>query len=307
MAIVGVLLLGWALLAPVAAATSSPGSPLRVTVTIPPLVWLVSSVAGPDVEVAALVDAGESPETFQPTDRQVTDAARSEIFFRVGVTSEQGNWLQFLERRERPRVVDLREGVALRAMAAGHGRHHAADDPGRAQHFGSEDHGLDPHIWLSPQRLEIMAGTIAAALAEVLPGRKAVYDRNAAAVRSELRRLDEELRTALAPVRGRTFFVVHPAWGYFAHDYGLRQVAFEAEGQAPSEAELSELVRKGRRLGIRTLFVQPQTRSSAPASLARALGARLETLDPLAVDLPENLRRAGESLRVALAPNENGP
>jgi zinc transport system substrate-binding protein len=36
--------------------------------------------------------------------------------------------------------------------------------------------------------------------------------------------------------------VFHPAWGYFAHAYGIKQVPIEIEGKAPEPAQLKERI-----------------------------------------------------------------
>ena len=269
-------------------------TPLRVTVTVPPLVWLVSQVAGPEVVVDHLVEVGENPETFQPTDRQITGVARSTLFFCIGVEAENGPWLKALQDSSVLEVVDLRQGLKLRAMAHGGATGH--------HHHHHHRESMDPHTWLSPRRLVIMANTVARNLAEVDPAGAADYEARATTVISDLEELDRELRTRLAPVEGRTFFVFHPAWGYFADDYGLQQVSIEIEGKEPSERELTQLVRRARDLGMRTLFVEPIVQSSTPKILARAVGARVESLDPLATDLPTNLRHVAERMLVALEP-----
>lgn len=285
------------------------GAPtLRVTVTVPPLVWLIAEVAGPDVVVEHLVEIGEAPETFQPTDQRITRLARSTLLFRVGVTAENGPWFHALETNSSIEVVDLRRGLSLRAME--HHHHHHGHRPERAHEdeatteATSSHDGMDPHIWLSPRRLAIMAGTVAANLAAVDPGNADGYHQRATAVGARLRALDDRLTARLAPVHGRAFFVFHPAWGYLADDYGLRQIAIEIEGKEPTEHELTRLVRRARTLGTHTLFVQPQRHSATPAALARALGARLETLDPLALDLPANLEHVAERLLAAMLPKE---
>ena len=287
---------------------------LRVTVTVPPLAWLVAEVAGPEVVVEHLVEAGDAPETFQPTDLRITGVARSALFFRIGVAAEQGPWLQALQDSGRTQVVELRQGLALREMK---GHHHGGDrlpshdrEEAGAGHQEGEHHaaggGMDPHIWLSPRRLEVMAATIARNLAAVDPLRSAGYEERGAGLIARLRALDAELRDRLAPVRGRTFFVFHPAWGYFADDYGLHQAAIEIAGKEPTEAELTRLVRTARAHSVRTLFVQPQIHGATSHTVARAVGARVETLDPLAADLPANLRHVAERLLAALRPAEGG-
>ncbi len=287
----------YSLLPALAGAADRSSPPLRVTVTVPPLVWLVSEVAGPDVVVEHLIEVGEIPETFQPTDVRITAVARSALFFRIGVEAENGPWLKALADSGTLEVVDLRQGLALRAMKP---------ESGAAESSGSQasGEGMDPHTWLSPRRLAIMAATVARHLSDADPTGAAGYNERAEALATRLRDLDAELRDRLAPVEGRAFFIFHPAWGYFADDYGLKQIAIEAEGKEPTEEELTRLVRRARDLEMRTLFVQPQVRSITAWNVARAVGAQIENLDPLATDLPANLRHAAERLLAALRPEE---
>ncbi|MDD4366040.1 MAG: zinc ABC transporter substrate-binding protein, partial [Synergistales bacterium] len=70
----------------------------------------------------------------------------------------------------------------------------------------------------------------------------------------------------------------------------------EMEGKEPKAGEMAALVELARRETIRVLFVQPQFSQKAAKVLAGATGASVETLDPLAEDWDENLRRAAEAL-----------
>ena len=67
-------------------------SSLEVVVSIEPHRWLVEQIGGAKVEVKVLVEPGESPATYQPTDAQVTRLMRSDLFFRAGVPFESGLW-----------------------------------------------------------------------------------------------------------------------------------------------------------------------------------------------------------------------
>ena len=105
------------------------------------------------------------------------------------------------------------------------------------------------------------------------------------------------IRDVLDPYRGRIFVVFHPSWGYFADDYRLEQIAIEIEGKQPSDAELTEIKRATATHGITVVYVQPQIAGQAAHALAEAIGARVETLDPLAPDVPANLRHVADRLR----------
>jgi zinc transport system substrate-binding protein len=293
----GILLLAASLLG---CARSAPdgNTGLSVAVSVLPEKWMVQQLAGDRVQVSTLVLPGDNPHTYQPSDAQVSRLMGSAVFFRVGAPFENGPWFQAIQSSGRVRIVDLREGIELLDM----GPH--ADHPAERGPPGTDpDHheaGKDPHIWLSPRLLKIQATTMARALAEVDPAHRADYDRRLAAFHERLEALDEALRAKLGPLREKAFFVFHPAWGYFAHDYGLRQVAIEVEGKEPSDRELTQVQRQARQSGAKVILVQPQISGRGAQAVAQAAGAKLVTADPLAEDLPATLEHVADVLANSL-------
>lgn len=249
---------------------SAAEEPLAVVVSVAPQSWLVEQIGGGRVEVRVLLAPGESPGLYQPTDAQVTQLVRSAIYFRIGVPFEGGPWFNAIHAMGRPEVVDVRDGVDV--------------------------HENDPHIWLSPGRLKIQARTVATALARVDPEHRGEYASGLQRVELELDRLDREIRQRLEPYSGRTFFVYHPSWSYFAEDYELRQVAVEIDGKDPSDRELTELQRLARSKRISVVFVQPQIRGRGAEAVATTIGGRVEVLDPLMSNVPANLLAVAEML-----------
>ena len=277
-ALSGVALALWA--PSVARATGASATPLEVAVTGAPQKWLVEQIGGERVRVTALVAPGDSAETYLPTDAQATGVMRSAVYFRVGVASENSPWFDALERSGTIEIVDLRDGVEL--LAAPH-----VHEPG--EHDVRSGIEKDPHIWLSPRRLKQQARTVAETLTRLDPDAGGDGGRRLASFEQRLDHLDAELRRLLAPHSGRSFLVVHPAWGYFAADYGLRQLTLELEGKAPGEAEVTALQGLAREHGVRVVFVEPQTTRRGAETLASALGGRTDMLDPLAADVAANL------------------
>lgn len=272
--------------------------PLAVAVTIAPQAWLVEQVGGDRVAVTSLVGPGESPATFQLSDRRVSLLMRSAVYFRIGVPGEQGPWFDTLRRSGRVEIVDLRDGVELLALPRHHHDSHHHDDAAE-----SEPHAaMDPHIWLSPRRLRPMARTVAETLERLDADAGGHYRRRLDALVARLDRLDVELRDQLAPLAGRAFMVFHPVLGYLASDYGLRQLAIEIEGKEPSDAELTELMRIARREALSVVFVQPQIRGRSAEIVARAIGGRVVVLDPLAADVAANLNAVAGQIAGAMAP-----
>ncbi|AKJ63580.1 putative zinc transport system zinc-binding lipoprotein AdcA precursor [Kiritimatiella glycovorans] len=266
---------------------------LRVQTSIPPLKTFVERVGGDGVEAATVLRAGESPAVYRPRPREVAALLKADLFFRVGVPFEDALLPRIRTARGGPEVVDLRRGLKLRRMPEAH-RHDGHD-----QH--SHDHGRsDPHVWLDPDRVRIMARTIRDTLIRRDPGREKEYRRRCDLFIDELDRLDERIGTMLAPYEGRTFYVVHPSFGYFAEAYELEQAAIEPGGKAPGPAHLRSWIRRAREERIGAVLVQPQFPQNAARAIAEEAGARLIEVDPLDPDYGRNLLRMAESLKEAL-------
>jgi len=261
---------------------------VSAAVSIMPQAWLVRELGGDRVRVITLVGSGESPHSYQPTDRQVSEVMRADLYFRVGIPLEEDTWFRAIRQADRVRIVDMREGIRLRDMHA----HCAHDHPHHHEHAAAKD----PHIWLDPELLAMQAETVATALIQVDPDHAEAYRSNLSKLRFRLDELDKSIAAALEPHRGKSFFVFHPAWGYFCDRYGLRQIAVEIDGKEPTDSELTELQRQATKQGARIIFVQPQITGRAAKAVADSIGGRVEVADPLAPDVPENLEKMARAI-----------
>jgi zinc transport system substrate-binding protein len=184
---------------------------------------------------------------------------------------------------------------------AGHG-HEKGDHHGEGEH--EEDHhehtGLDPHIWLSPPLVKIQASTILAALQGADPAHRSDYAANFNAFTTRVDQLDADLKKTFAGKTGLQFMVFHPAWGYFAHAYGLKQVPIEIEGKNPKPAQLKELIEHAREDGIKVIFVQPQFSAKSAKLVAQEIGGQVAFADPLAEDWMANLREVAGKFQKAM-------
>ena len=258
----------------------------RVVVSIPPEAYLVDRVSGGRVSVTVLVPAGADPHTYEPTPRQMAELSRARLYFRIGVDFESSLVPKIREAVPNLQIVDLRAGIRLRRLEGDAG--------------GEGGGGEDPHCWMSPLNARIMTRTIVEALSEADPAGATIYQENGEALTQELSMVHEHISAALAPLRGRCLLVRHPAFGYFADLYGLRQVAVERLGAEPSAADLARLVDRARRCSARVIFVQPEFSRESAMALAREIGAAVVPIDPLAYDYVENLRRIAGAVREAL-------
>ncbi|MBW1723394.1 MAG: zinc ABC transporter substrate-binding protein [Deltaproteobacteria bacterium] len=258
---------------------------LKVFVSILPQAYFVERIGGEAVDVEVLVGPGQSPATYEPTPKQMARLGRARVYFRVGTPFEKGFIRKVKAAFKNLEIVDTRKGVPLRYFSTSRGD-------------GTEV--PDPHIWLDPKRVRIQAATICDTLCRLLPERAETFRRNLQNFLEDLERLDRRIADILGPLKGGTFFVFHPAFGYFGDSYGLKQEAVEIAGKQPGPRQLAELIERARRKHVRVIFVQPQFARNLAEKVARAIGGAVVPIDPLPRDYLKGLERMAEALRKGL-------
>lgn len=241
-------------------------------VSILPQAYFVERVGGDYVNVNVMVGPGQSPATYEPTPKQMARLGRSQLYFRIGTPFERGFIDKISHTFTNLTIIDTRKGVRLR--------------------YFKQSQGLevpDPHIWLDPKRVKIQAETIAKALKETDPDHADEFEKNLRTFQSDLDSIDAKIARILAPLKGGNLYVFHPAFGYFAESYGLTQIPVETEGKEPSPKQLSRLINKAKKEGVRVIFVQPQYATKEARTVARAIGGAVVPINPLPRDYLRNL------------------
>ncbi|HEV8631718.1 MAG TPA: zinc ABC transporter substrate-binding protein [Thermoanaerobaculia bacterium] len=262
-----------------------PHARVTVAATVPPQAWLVRRLGRDRVDVEVLLPPGASPHTYDPTPQQVARLASAQLVVEVGHPSflfERRLLDALTSRQPPPLVVDM-----MSAVAGANGE-------------------TDPHVWLSPAVMRATARQVSAALVRLDPGAAPLFRQQLAGVLADIERLDADLHRTLDGLPRRRFLVYHPAWDYLARDYGLEQVAIEAEGKEPSPRQLVALVERARRDGTGIVFVQSGYYDRPARAVAGEIGARVVAVDPMAEDWPANLRRVAALLRGALGGGASG-
>lgn len=279
-----------ALLAALSLAACAPEpEPERETlcVSILPLRSLVGEIVGDDFRIDVLVPPGASPETFEPTPRQIVALDKARMIFGVGLLDFEVSLLQKIENREK--LVILSRGIKLLEGTCAHARHHDTVDGGRAEEDAhNHAHGIDPHIWTSPRELQRMAANAYEAIHAAWPD-STKYTENYRRLSRELQELDRRTAGKIARSGVKAFIIYHPALTYYARDYGIRQVAIENEGKEPSARELTRIIKQARADGITRILYQSQFPASAVEIIARDLNATSVAIDPLREDVLANI------------------
>jgi zinc transport system substrate-binding protein len=288
----------------------------RVVASIQPIHGLVAAVMEGVGEPTLIVRGYGSPHTYQMRPSEAQALQEADVVFRVGEGLETFLTRPLANLPHHARIVELMETPGLTLLEAreggpwephdharddhghdhdhahaddDHGHDHDHDDHGHDHgHDGHHRHGLyDGHIWLDPENARLMVGMIAAALAEVDPGRAEIYRSNAESARERLAELDAELGQRLEPVRDAGFIVFHDAYQYLEHRYGLNALGSITVGpeRMPGARRLSEIRARIGEVGATCVFREPQFESALIETVVEGTGADRGVLDPLGADL----------------------
>ena len=254
----------------------------EIIVSIEPLRYLVEQITQGDMEVGVLVPAGASPETFDPTPRQMAEVDDAKLLLTTGLIDFEKNLLERIGDKDKmvnlSRGIDLIEGEHSHAEATHeHHEHHEHHAEG-AHH--AHHHGVDPHIWTSPRELKIMARNAYEAIATHYP--TADYEAGYEAIMQRLEELDSYCQKCFEAADTKAFVIYHPALGYLARAYGLEQIAIENDGKEPSARQIGQIIDSAREKGVKVLLYQVEFPRSVVDVVAKDMGVEAMQINPLA-------------------------
>ncbi len=286
---------------------------MAVSVSILPQKFFVQKVAGDKVSVQVMVQPGNSPATYEPTPKQMMELSKTQLYFSIGVPFEK-RWLERFQQAALDTVfVDAVRGIEKLPMQKhmhaeqdhGHGAHREHEEhdhhEDEANGHHDEDHaGLDPHVWLDPGNVKVIARNISEALIQADPASKDYYEANLRTFLDELDTLDRQIKSLLQNRSSDEFIVFHPSWGYYAKAYGLTQVPIEIEGKNPKQKDLMELIRFAKEHGIKAVFVAPEFSQKSAEMIAKSIGGETISVSPVAPQWDKNLLQMSKALAKVL-------
>ena len=262
-------------------ALSRANDQLTAIVSILPQAYFLKRIGAEHIDVSVMVPEGGNPHTYEPTPTQLKKVSHAQLYVKMGsgIDFERAWMSKITYFNPDMTVCDSSQGIHLLEM-----KHddpdfaHKKKDRHRVHHHGTKD----PHIWLSPSNAIIMVENMKSSLAELDPAHRAIYEENTRELVADLLDLKQELSSHLETIAQREFFIVHPAWGYFANEFHLKQRAIEDFGKDPTPRQLTKIVHDAKKLNARIIFISPQFNSKNAKVIAREINGTVATIDPLA-------------------------
>ena len=164
-----------------------------------------------------------------------------------------------------------------------HGHHHHND--------------FDPHTWVAPSNVRIMAKNIFNTLSQNDPANSSFYRKNYENFLDEIHATDMKIKNIfLNTPKGSKFMVFHPSWGYFAKEYDLVQLAIEVEGKEPKPKMLAKIIDTAKEEDIKAIFTQQEFSDKSAKAIAHELGIKVLKETPLASNWSENLLKMANAI-----------
>ncbi len=273
--------------------THAMGDTLPVFTSITPQAYFAERIGGSHVNVEVMVAPGQDEHSYEPTPSVMGKLAKAKVYVLSGMPFERSFVPKMKAIAPSATVVDPNKGVTMRETDAEDDHH----DAHKSHSHDAED--ADPHTWLDPQRAKLQARNIADGLIKADPAHADDYRRNLQVLETDLNALHRNLKAALAPYKGMTVYVYHPAFGYFTDAYGLKQKAVEFQGKEPGAKRLSQLIKAAKAEGVKVIFVQPQFSRKSADAVATAIGGTVVPLNPVAKDYMENLSAMAAAIQKA--------
>ncbi len=283
----------WSLLLLIAVIACSPAKKTSekdvITVTILPQKYFVERIAGELTEVNVLVPPGASPELYSLVPSQLKDVARSKAWLRLDYIGFELAWFDKIMSTQ----PELKNFIVSDGIELIHGEEEAHGDH---MHPG----GVDPHFWMSPREISIIAQNTLNALISLYPEQEQTFRTNFEGLKTDIADIDLHIQEALQNVQNRSFLVFHPALAYFARQYNLAQISLEEDGKEPSPKHVQEIVQQAKEKGIRIIFIQKEFDQSNAQIIADEIGGEIVQINPLDYNWVEQMKETTANLQKAL-------
>ena len=244
----------------------------KVIATIYPLAYLANKIGGERISLETIVPAGVEAHDFEPTAQDLARLSDSQLVLAAG--SGLDSWLDKL----RPDIQQAGGEVIVAGELLSD-----LSIPG------------DPHVWLDPRQMMVLAQQITRSLTSLDPDGQEVYQANLNVLLSELSALDGAYRQGLSNCVRREFVTAHAAFAYLAAAYDLEQIAITGLDPAvePGAGQLAELADQVRQRDIKYIFFEEMAGPEMSKTLATEVGAAVLVLNSIE-SLPTEMQSAGQ-------------
>ncbi len=251
---------------------------LNVATSIFPIYDITKNITGTRADVFFVIPVGANPHTYEPVPSTIKQLKNAHLT--LAIQQEFDGWisdylpkqtiLEFLKERERKINQAHEHEIENRATE-------------RDQYKHSADDHENPHIWLTVKGAKKLAKKIAGYLVDMDRKNAHYYKKNLQDYLQELDDLDYRIKDIFKTTKNKKFIQWHPAWNFFAEDYGLEIIGSieKGHGHEPSIKEFKALIDKAVSEKAKVIVLGLNIESKAAETLSREIDGVVVRLDSI--------------------------
>ncbi|PAF49027.1 hypothetical protein BKH43_07370 [Helicobacter sp. 13S00401-1] len=234
---------------------------LNITVSIQPLAYFIEGIAGDTASYDVLVPKNKNAETFEPNFSTMESLQNADLFIGVDMPFEKV-WLPRVIHNNNIKTLILDTPIGLKDM---------------------------PHIWLSAKNAKRIAYVIYRQLSELEPSNEPYFKYRLALVLGRLDIVDKKMAKVLSTMPKKSFVTYHSSFNNIADDYGLNEISLQTHGKSYGISKIMKISKEAKALGIKRVLAELEDANTDIKALAKDIGAKVVTIDPLSSDYENNL------------------
>ncbi len=241
---------------------------VKAVTTLTIIYDLVKNIGKDKVDVDYLCRGNQDPHFLEVMPSYMLKLRNADLIFEVGLDLEK--WLPQLidgSRNTNVQIVDLsrdidKKEVPTTKMDARYGDVHP---------YGN------PHYYLDPLDVKIMAKEIFDALSTQDPENTDYYEKNYNDYVKQLDAKISEWANKMAKAKGKPIVFFHSSWIYFADQYGLKIAGYvePKPGIPPTPSHNAEVINLIKRGGVKIILMENYYSDSAPNQIAQITGVKV--------------------------------
>jgi zinc/manganese transport system substrate-binding protein len=241
---------------------------VKVVTTTTVIYDIVRQIGGDQISLDHICRGDQDPHFLEVLPSYMLKIRKADIMFQNGLGLEL--WAQKLidgSRNSDLQLVDLSKNIPAKGIPTGK----IDASQGDIHPFGN------PHYWLDPENVKIMASEILKVLIAQDFDHQTFFQSNYDRFLSNLEKKIQQWDEQLAAIKGQRVIVYHDSWMYFANRYGIEISGFiePKPGIPPTPSHNAELIRLISSSNIRLILMENFYSNSSPNQISEATGIRV--------------------------------
>ncbi|WP_019154944.1 metal ABC transporter solute-binding protein, Zn/Mn family [Robertmurraya massiliosenegalensis] len=268
---------------------------LHIYTTVYPLQYFAEEIGKEYVTVDTIYPPGADEHTFEPSQKDMIELAKSDLFIYVGLGLE-GFVNKAKQTLENENVTLVAAGEHIHFDEDSHEEdtyEHAHEE--EEHHDDGHNHGdIDPHVWIDPLYAKELAEAIKDELVTQLPEHKVQLETNYNALAEQLDELNNQFVSLVDQAEHKEMIVSHAAYGYWEKRYGIKQISISgiSSSNEPTQKQLKEIISEAKEHQLNHIFFEQNVSSKLAEIVQDELQAEPLFLHNLSVltdnDIKEN-------------------